>query len=152
MRCVFGRKEASAENWDLHHLQVIRADKIRECRWHLVVGLRLWTPFNPERGFVIGAEWFRAVGEADGLHAGSFRNVLRELANEFTNLVRRLLCNGGRKGQIERQDIVRIKTGIRPPNASEAANRKSGADQKNNGETKLGDDKCRLRGDVARAD
>jgi hypothetical protein len=63
---VPGREKPPSFQRNPHHLQIIFLDDITQGPAHVVLALRLWPPLDPEKIFVVAAQWYRAPGQRRG--------------------------------------------------------------------------------------
>ena len=132
MLAILRREEAAALERNLHDLQILRLDEVKERQLHrrLARGLRL--AFQPVGHFGIALQGNSASGKGGRPDAGHGIEAVVNLAPRGPSGIGGAARGG--KRQVEGQHVVGIESRIDAPEVGKAANHQSGAREQHDGE------------------
>src|SRR5215469_1382445 len=139
------RDEAAAQKRNAHDLQILGLDKVlkRERQVHLAGWRRV--SLYPKAILTVALHELRSLFYGDILRPWNAVHGRTQLLNKGADAMRRLLRQRRRRMDVERDDVMRIKSGIDSPELQQRASHKARADEQHEGQGHLTDHKGRLR-------
>jgi hypothetical protein len=113
--CVFvilRGKESAAFESDAHCFLIVGPNYIVDRPIHFGLGLRFGLAVNPEKPFVVSAEWDSSPGKGNSLDSGSSLKFALSFAQRSTHGIRACVKHGWWKRKPKRQDLIRFEARI----------------------------------------